>query len=57
MSLVENFPFSSLPLVVMSILKEIQSSINCVDTARGRTFKRLEELLKMILASINYIVY
>ena len=36
---------SFLPLVVMSVLEEIQSSSNGVDTARGQTLKWPKELL------------
>ena len=41
----ENYPLSSVPLVVMSVLKVIQFSSNHVDTSRGRM---LEELFQMI---------
>ena len=40
----ENYPLSSLPLVVMSVLAEIQSSSDYVNTARGWTLEQLEEL-------------
>ena len=53
----ENSPLSSLPLVVTSVLEEIQSSSNRVDTIRGRTHERLEQLLQMIHVSINFIKY
>ena len=45
MNLVENSLLSSLLFMVTSGLEEIQSSSNYVDTARGKTLERLEELL------------
>ena len=57
MNLEENSTLSSLPLVVTSILEEIQSFSDCVDPARGQTLERLEELLQMILESIKSILY
>ena len=57
MSLEENSLLSSLPLMVMSVLEEIQSSNDCVDTARGRTLEWLEELLYMISISMKFFLY
>ena len=48
---------SSLPLMVMNILEEIQSSSDCVDIARGQMLEGLEELLQIIPISMNFILY
>ena len=42
----ENYPLSSLPLLVMSVQEEIQSSKDCVDTARGWMLEQLKDSLK-----------
>ena len=55
MSLVENSPLYSLPLIVTSVQQEIQSFGDHVNTARGRTLERLEELPSDDLC--NYEVY
>ena len=47
-SLVGNTPLSSLPLVVTSVLEDIQLSNNHVDTTRSQTLEWLEELIQMI---------
>ena len=39
-------PPSSLPLMVTSVQEEIRSSVDCVDTARGRTLERLKNSFK-----------
>ena len=57
MSLVENSHLSFLPLIVMSVLEEIQSSNNCMDTGRGQVLEWLEELLYMIPVCMNFILY
>ena len=41
----ENSPLSYLPLVVMSVLEEIQSSSNRVDVASGWTLEQLGDFL------------
>ena len=56
-SLVENSLLSSLPLVVTSVLEEIQLSSNRVDTSRGRTLEQLGDVFQMIPISINFIIY
>ena len=43
MSLVENSLLSSLPLMVTSVVEEISSHENCVDTSRGYTIKILSD--------------
>ena len=48
----ENSPLSFLPLVVMSVLEEIQLLNDRVDTTRGWTFEWLKELLQVIPARI-----
>ena len=44
-SLVEKSPLCFLHLIMTSIQEEIQLFTDCVDTARGRMLKWLEELL------------
>ena len=41
----ENSPLSSIHLAMTSVQEEIQLSKDCMDTARGRMPKQLEELL------------
>ena len=55
--LVKNSLLSSLPLVVTSVLEEIQSSRNHVDTARGQTLEWLQEIVRMIPIGMNFIIY
>ena len=49
MSLVEKSPLSSLPLVVTSVLDEIQWFDDCVDIAISRMLELLQELLQITL--------
>ena len=49
MSLVEKSPLSSLPLVVTSVLDEIQWFDDCVDIASSRMLELLQELLQITL--------
>ena len=48
---------SLFPLMVMSVQEEIRSFGDCVDTDRGQTLERFEELLQMIHVSMNFKIY
>ena len=43
--------------MVSSVEEEIQSSRDYVDTTRGRTLERLEELFHMTTISTNFFIY
>ena len=57
MSLVEKSPLSSLTLMVSSVSKEVQLSNNYVDTVRGQTLERIQELLQMIPVNKKFTIY